>query len=121
MQVATALFSAIAPIAWLGAWGSYLWRFFLAIAQDVLQVRGSTCLMMDDFWQAFSRLESAERALNAAEAAFSQDVYLFLVGRTGGPSDALVADVYATRAATIAALATLRAVLERCRRSIKLI
>jgi hypothetical protein len=32
-----------------------------------------------------------------------------------------VADVYATRAATIAALATLRAVLERCRRSIKLI
>jgi hypothetical protein len=77
--------------------------------------------MTDDFWQAFSRLESAERALKAAEAAFSQDVYLFLIGKTGGLSDALGADVYAKRAATIAALATLRAVLERCRRTMKLI
>jgi hypothetical protein len=77
--------------------------------------------MLVDFWQAFSRLESAERALKAAEAAFSQDVHLFLVGKTGSPSDPLAADVYAKRAATIAALASLRAVFERCRRLIKLI
>jgi hypothetical protein len=48
-------------------------------------------------------------------------VHKFLVGKTGGPSESLAADVYAKRAATIAALARLRAVFERCRRSIKLI
>jgi hypothetical protein len=84
-------------------------------------MRGFTCRMMDDFCEAFLRLKSAERELKAVESAFSQDVRLFLVGKTVRPSDALAADVYAKRTAAIQALASLRAVFERCRRVIKLI
>jgi hypothetical protein len=97
-------------------------KWALAFAQILSSHRRFTSRGMgEEFGEAFSRLESAERELSAAEMAFVQSVHLFLIGKAAAPSQEVVAQVCAKRAAVVPALAALRTVLERCRRSIKLI
>jgi hypothetical protein len=76
---------------------------------------------MDAFKDAFARLELADRELEAAEAAFERGVYLFLVGKAGPPGQQLAEQVCACRAAAVAAVRALRAMLEHCRVFIRVI
>lgn len=76
---------------------------------------------MDDFSQAYLRLETAERELVLAEDAFTRCLYRYLVDDGPAPSAQVTTEVLARRSEAARALRELRTALERCRRSIRLL